>query len=221
MRRGLMMLVLGLTLGALLSVSSSSWAQEHPPTGGGTAAQGHEDSSDKIPFGDRALDLTLWTIVVFLLLLFVLGKYAWGPLLQALEAREHNIHSALEEAQKAREESQQLREQLQKEVNRSQEMVRDLIDQGRRDAQHAAEEILNKARGEVQTERDRLHREIELARDQALQQIWGQTAQLATLVSSKVIRRQLNPDDHRQLVDEALAELHQSGVDAHRIVSAS
>ena len=72
------------------------------------------------------------------------------------------------------------------------EKVRDLMDAARRDAQHATEEMSAQARADIQTERERLHREIDLARDQALQEIWNQTAQLATLVSAKAIRRELS-----------------------------
>ena len=58
-----------------------------------------------------------------------------------------------------------------------------------------------------EAERERLHRDINTARDQALKQLWEQSAQLATLISAKAIRRQLSPEDHRRLVDEALADL--------------
>jgi F-type H+-transporting ATPase subunit b len=88
--------------------------------------------------------------------------------------------------------------------------VRQLLDEGRRAAQRQHDEMMAQARAEIQGERDRLHREINMARDQALQQLWAQAADLATLVSSKAIRRHLTPDDHRRLVDEALAELRQT-----------
>jgi F-type H+-transporting ATPase subunit b len=156
------------------------------------------------------IDLGIWTLVVFLLLLFVLSKWAWGPMLEGLKRREENIRSAQEEAQRAREEAQRMREQFQAEINQANEKVRGMMDEARRDAQRASDEMLAKAKAEIQTERDRLHREIDLARDQALQQIWTQAAQLATQVSSKAIRRQLTPEDHRRLVDEALAELGQA-----------
>jgi F0F1-type ATP synthase membrane subunit b/b' len=67
--------------------------------------------------------------------------------------------------------------------------------------------MLNRARTEIQAERDRLRREIDLARDNALQDLWGQAARLATLVSAKAIRRHLTPADHERLVQEAVAEM--------------
>jgi F-type H+-transporting ATPase subunit b len=155
------------------------------------------------------LDLAIWTVVVFLVLLFVLGRFAWKPMLEGLDRREQSIHGAMEEAKAAREEATRLREQLQAEINKVNEQVRQMMDKARQDAERAAAEVVAKGKADVQAERDRLHREMDTARDQALQQIWEQAARLATLISAKTIRRQLTDDDHRQMIDESLNELRQ------------
>jgi F-type H+-transporting ATPase subunit b len=160
-------------------------------------------------------DTAIWTIVVFVLLFVVLRyvtlpgmpKPAFVMMLEGLKRREEAIQGALDEARKAREDAQVLRSQLQEEMNQAQDKVRALMDEARRDGEKLKEDMTSEAHKAIQAERDRLHREMGLARDQALQHIWNQAAQLATLVSSKAIRRQLSPDDHRALVDEALAEL--------------
>jgi F-type H+-transporting ATPase subunit b len=154
-----------------------------------------------------ALDLTIWTVVVFLVLVFVLARFAWKPMLTVLQQREESIRTALAEAQKARQDAESLRDQFQRQMDSAQEQVRGMLDEARRDAQHARDEMIAGARNEIRTERDRLRREIETARDQALQELWNQTAHLATLVSAKAIGRQLTEDDHRRLVDEALREM--------------
>jgi F-type H+-transporting ATPase subunit b len=171
------------------------------------AADPHAAAAGGDDIFGKALDLAIWTIVVFLLLLFILSKYAWKPMLEGLQRREENIRAAVEEARLAREEAQRLRAELQTEINKAQEKVRDFMDEARRDAKQLADDMAARAKEEIQTERQRLRREIETARDQALHELWNQTAQLASLVSSKAIRRNLTPDDHRRLVDEALAEL--------------
>jgi F-type H+-transporting ATPase subunit b len=176
--------------------------------GGQTAKDPHEESPDLFK---RALDLTVWTIVVFLVLLIVLTKFAWKPMLAGLQQREHNIHAAQEEAKRDREEAQRLRDEVRRKLDGAAVEIRDMLDKGRREAQQLQEDMMNKARAEIQAERDRLRREIETARDQAVQELWNQTAELATLISAKAIRRQLSPDDHRRLVDEALAELGPAG----------
>lgn len=156
-------------------------------------------------------DLGIWTLVVFLLLLFILSRLAWKPMLEGLKKREHNILSAVEEAQRARDEAKRAQEQIQLRLDKASEEVREILDEARRDAQHTTDEMIAKARAEIQTERDRLRRELETARDQALQELSEHAAQLATMISAKVIRRTLSPDDHRRLVDEALADLRQAG----------
>jgi len=178
--------------------------------------EGAEQDSGKSSIFYFRPDLAVWSIVVFLALFLILKKYAWGPILQGLQKREQNIRGALDEAQRAREEAQQLHDRLQQQLDHAGEKVREIMDNARKDGQRLTEEMVAKARGEIQTERDRLRREIETAKDQALQELWNQTAQLATLISAKTIRRQLTEADHRHLVDEALSELKQAGTDWQR-----
>jgi F-type H+-transporting ATPase subunit b len=121
--------------------------------------------------------------------------------------REQNIHAAMEEAQRARDEAKKVQAEFQVQMNQASERVREMMDAARRDAQQLNDEMVAKAKSEITAERDRLRREIESARDQALSEIWKQTAQLATQISAKAIRRGLSEDDHRRLVDEALGEL--------------
>jgi F-type H+-transporting ATPase subunit b len=197
----ILVLVAALLLGLL--AAGPAVAADPPAGGKATAGEAH---GPKDMFG-RSLDLAIWTWVVFLLLLFILGRYAWGPMLAGLKQREQTIHSALAEAHQAKDEAQKLRGQLQAEMNKAHDQVRTLLEEARRDAQHTTDEMVAKARTEISAERDRLRREIEMARDQALQQMWNQSANLATMISSKAIRRQLSAEDHRNLVDAALGEL--------------
>jgi F-type H+-transporting ATPase subunit b len=167
---------------------------------------------------EARFDLTIWTIVIFVLLLLVLRyvtlpgapKPAWVMMIEGLQRREEAIRGALEEAQRTREEAQQLREQLQQEMNQANEKVRQLMEEARQDAARLKEEITDQGHREVQANRERFRREVEVAKGAALQEIWNQAAQLATLISSKAIRKELTPDLHRQLVDEALRELGQT-----------
>jgi F-type H+-transporting ATPase subunit b len=158
-----------------------------------------------------ALDLTIWTIVVFLVLLFILGRFAWKPMLQGLEKRENDIHAAIEDARKAREEATRLREDVQAERNKIEDMRRDILQKAQADAQRTADEITTKAKAEMQAERDRLRRDMETAHDQALQDLYAQTVDLAALVSSKAMRREMTPEDHRRFVEEALADIRHAG----------
>ena len=151
--------------------------------------------------------LALYTVLVFLLLLVVLWKFAWGPLSQALHRREEEMERTLEEAERAREESARLLAQHGQQMAQAAEQVRALLDEARRNAQSAADEIVKKAQAEAEASRKRAEREIGNARDQALAEIWTKTADLAVSVAGRVLARDLNPDDHHRLVQVALNEL--------------
>jgi F-type H+-transporting ATPase subunit b len=214
---------------AALVVSGNALVRAQEEHKGHAASEAHENPAEhgadktvtekifSLPEG--ALDLTIWTIVVFLILLFILTKYAWAPMLKGLEARERSIHQAVEEAHRAREETSKLRDVVLRERVKAEEVARATIDAARRDAQKQADELRAKAVAEIHAERDRLRRDLELARDAALQDLWAQTAQLATLVSSRAIGRELSPDDHRKLADEAIADLRRAGAERQKEVA--
>jgi F-type H+-transporting ATPase subunit b len=222
------LLVVGLALGTLVCPCRPVRAEGAAPVAGkaeqkaapdkGHGAAGREEEQP-IPFGNWALDLTVWTIVVFLVLLWVLSKYAWKPIAEGLDRREHSIHAAVQDAQRARDEAAALRQELQEKINKAHQDVAAMLDEARKGAQASTDRLMAEERVKIQAERDRMQHEIELARDQALQQIWNQTAQLAALVSSRAIRRQLTPDDHRQLVEEALADLRRAAEQRQHMVA--
>jgi F-type H+-transporting ATPase subunit b len=162
-------------------------------------------------------DLGIWSLVVFCLLMYALSKLAWPKMLAGLKKREERIRGAQEEAQKTRDEAHALHLQLQKDMSEANVKAAQVIDEGRKVAQATADEIVAKARTEIQAERERLQREIQMQTDQAIQRIWSQTADIATLISAKALGRGVTVDNHRKLIDEALAEIQASsgGANGH------
>ncbi|MBV9464296.1 MAG: F0F1 ATP synthase subunit B [Verrucomicrobiae bacterium] len=152
-------------------------------------------------------DTALWSIVVFVGLLFILRGKAWGPILEGLKKREETIRGSLEEAKRTRDEMATLQAKFQKELADAHQQIPKLMEQARKDAEQLAAEMRAKAAAEIQTERDRLRRELDIAKDQAIKELWEQSAQLATLISAKAIGRSLTEDDHRRLLDEAMKEM--------------
>src|SRR5262249_6435618 len=137
----LMVAILGLGVRAVARAEADPPAGDHAADKKSADAGTHGDGEEHLDPFSRALDLTIWTIVVFLLLLLVLWLMAWKPMLKALQDREHNIQTALEEAQRARAESQQLRAEFEQERARANEAVRQMIEEARRDAERLKEEI--------------------------------------------------------------------------------
>ena len=159
---------------------------------------------------DPNLVNTAVTVVVFLSLLAVLWKFAWGPISSGLKLREEAQFSALDEARKAREEAAAMRSGVQAEMAKAQEQIRAMLDEARRDADVLRQREREAGVKDAQTERERAMREIGAAKDAALTEISQQAIDLAAMMSSKALQRQITPDDHRRLLDESLAELAHS-----------
>ncbi len=159
--------------------------------------------------------LTIWTLVVFVGLLLVLGKYAWTPLLAALQKRESHLERVLQDTERARNESESLLAEHRKQMTRAADEVRALLDKARQDAQAASDQIVRQAQEEAEAARQRAQRDIASARDQALGEIWQKSADLAVSIAGRVLGKQLNPDDHRRLLDAAIKELPASGANGH------
>ena len=158
-------------------------------------------------FGLKRWDLGIYTLIVFLLLLAILGRFAWGPMMRGLDAREAALRKTHDDAEAARAESQRNLAEVQSRLAKAADEVRAMLDEARRDAQVVKDQMKAEAAADVQAERERIRREIEMARDQALQDIYQQAVQLAALVSTKAVKRELTPADHTRLLDEALTDL--------------
>lgn len=152
-------------------------------------------------------DLGLWTIIIFGGLLYILSKTAWPAMLEGLKKREQNIADAISAAENAKNDAEKIRVQLAGEMAKANDNIRGMMEEARKDAGAAKDDMINSAKKEIGVERDRLRREIETARDQALLDIWNQSTQLAAMISSKTIKREIRPEDHKKLFEESLKEL--------------
>jgi F-type H+-transporting ATPase subunit b len=209
--------LLALLLVTCGSGTAAAAPEQHNGGGHGAKTAPHDDHgaggdhAAPNPIFAPALDLAIWTLVVFLLLLFVLRKFAWGPILQGLNKREEHIRLAVEEAKLARAETEKVRTEFKAEMEKAYAEIPRMMEEARRDAANLRDEMKSKATAEIQADRDRLRREIDTAKDQALSEIWSQAAQLATLISAKAIGRTLTDEDQRRLNEEALSQIENSG----------
>lgn len=147
------------------------------------------------------------TLVVFVALLAILYKFAWGPILAGLKKREETIFAARDEAIRVKAEAVELRTKLQAEFAAANDQIRGLLDEARRDADALKTTEREAGIKEAQAERERAKREIETAKQQALQDIRVQAVKLAAILASKAVQRSVTIEDHERLVAESLAEL--------------
>ena len=151
--------------------------------------------------------LAIWSFVVFVVLLGIVGKLAWNPIVQAMHDREHYMESCLHDTEKARNEAEGLLRQYKSEMASASEKIKALLDEARRDAQHTGDEIVRKAQTESELLQQRAHRDIAQARDEALIEIWSKAADMSVQVAGKVLQKNLSVEEQNRLVELSAAEL--------------
>lgn len=151
----------------------------------------------------------IWTLLIFLLVLVVLGKFAWGPILTGLQRRERFIRESLESARRDRDASESRLKELEQRLQAARDEASKIVDEGRRDAEVVKRRIEEEARASGEAMIERAKREIGVARDTALRELYDQAADLAVTMASDVLKRQIAPEDHQRLVQDALTELQQ------------
>ncbi len=166
---------------------------------------GHAAESPGIFSGD--IFTALFTIVLFLLIVFVLGKWAWGPILAGLQKREEHIRHTIEDADKARIEAERVLQEYQSQLASARKESQEILAKGRVEAIQMAEQFKKQAQEEAQSLRQQAARDIAAAKDGALKEIYEQSTVIATDLASRIIQKSLSPEDHRHLLQESLKHM--------------
>jgi F-type H+-transporting ATPase subunit b len=155
--------------------------------------------------------LFIWTIITFLVLLALLAKFAWRPLLNALDSRQQSIRKALDDAQRAKEELEQVQREAAQVVRTAHLEAESIVAASRSDGERLREEIKQKARSEAETIVRDAERQIQLETRRAIQQIRHEAVDLSVMIASKLIRRNLTKEDNERLIEEALKQVETRG----------
>ena len=186
--------------------AESAHAVAPPGTGGHAAASSHAEEA-KPPLLSFDPGLAIWSIVVFVLLLVLLRTFAWKPILQALQHREEFIRDALERAKQDREASERNLKKYAEQLEQARSEAEAIVAEGRRDAEVVRLKLKEEAQGEAEAMLQRAKREIELARTAAVKDIYAIAADLATRTAGKILRREINAQEHERLLAESIEEL--------------
>ena len=154
--------------------------------------------------------VTLYTIVVFLMLLGVLWRFAWGPLMKALEEREQRIAKKISEAEEFRRASEERLKEYERRIMNAKDEAAAIIAEGKRDAEKVREEIMATAQGESAKALERAKREIVLAKEAAVHDLREQMVGLASELAGRVIQREVKPEDHRRLIEDAMTQVEKT-----------
>ena len=167
------------------------------------------------PLLEASPGLMIWTLVIFGITLFILKRYVFGPVGQAIEKRRTEIAQSIEEAERSRDEATALLEDYKTRLAEARREADALREQARKDGERQAQELL--AQAQQQRERVLADAEVQISAEAraAAAGLRDQVATLALLAAEKVSRSSLSDEDHRRLIEEAIDEADLSAVSAN------
>jgi len=151
--------------------------------------------------------LMIWTIVCFLITLFVLKRYAFGPIQTMIDQRRERIRQSIDEAEHAREEARKLLEEHRSLIGEARRDAEEILAEARRVADSQRERVKEETEADRQRRLEDTRRQIEAETQRALGQIRAEVAELTLVATAKVTGKVLDDADHRRLIDEAVATL--------------
>jgi F-type H+-transporting ATPase subunit b len=151
--------------------------------------------------------LFIWTIITFLVLLLLLAKFAWKPLLAALEARRETIRKSLDDAQQAKLELERLHQESAQILKQARMDAAEIVSQSRTDAQNLREELNKKAQTEAEGIVRNAQKAIQIETQAALAQIRSEVVDLSVSIASRLLERNVSKEDNIRLIDETLKQI--------------
>ena len=155
--------------------------------------------------------LMFWTLGIFLVVLFILSKFAYPKILEAVEAREKSLSDAIAAAKKDREEAAALLAEHKKNLDATRDEVQKIMTDARATAEKVRADIVEQAHKEQQSMLERARIEITAEKDRAMAELRKQTVELAVRAASKVIERNLDVESNRAVVENFLASIAPAG----------
>ncbi len=176
---------------------------------GGGDAHGEHGGKAGPPLDFKA-DLALWSLITFVVFVFVLGKFAWKPLIEGLDTREANLRQQAAETQAALAKAESLLKDHETKLAATQDEVKEIIAEARRDAERTGQDIVAEAQKEADATRARAVEEVGRAKDIAVKELFDVMSGQVAGATEHVLGRSLNDSDQDRLIDEALKQVANS-----------
>ncbi|MDR0842165.1 MAG: F0F1 ATP synthase subunit B [Acidobacteriota bacterium] len=154
--------------------------------------------------------LAIWTIVTFLVLLWLLAKFAWRPLLRALDARQDAIRKSLEDAEAARRAAEEANKNSEQILQKARSEAEAIVAASRSEAEKLREEIRQHARSDAEAIVKDARGQIDLETSRALRQIRSEIADMSVGIAEKLIRRNCSSEANIDLIEETLKQIEQN-----------
>ena len=181
--------------------------------GEGAAAEGHGASYPLLPDPTNRSDQlqALWVLIIFIVLLVILYPTAWKNILAGLKKREQNIRQNIADAEAARKKAESALQEYNQKLASAESQMRDILSKAAVDAEKLATQMKMTAQQEVEEIKERATRDIDAARKAALNDIYAQAADLSTTIAAKILKRNINADDQRDLVNSSIQQFASAG----------
>jgi F-type H+-transporting ATPase subunit b len=140
--------------------------------------------------------LIFWEIITFAILLFLLYRYVYPPIRDQIQRRQSEIEQAIDEAQKTRGEARELLAEYRRQIEEARGEARQILDEARKQGEAARERAKREAREEGERERDA-----------ALRELRREVADMVIVATERIIRHELDREEHERLISEALESL--------------
>jgi F-type H+-transporting ATPase subunit b len=168
------------------------------------ASEGQQNAAEQGVFSGTFAD-SLWTIIAFVLLLVVLGKFAWKPLLDGLKARQEHIQHEIRGAEAAKQQAEKL-------LDEYKQKGLQIIEQATKGAQRSQREIIEETQQETTLIRQRARDDIQHALTYASEHLWDQASEMIQAVGTEVLGRAVTAEDNQRLIHEAIEKIRASRV---------
>ena len=167
-----------------------------------------ESADDSNPLLVLDPGLFVWTILSFLLLMFLLSKFAWKPLLKMLNEREEKIRTAIEKAENAEKKLETLNEQGEKILTDARSESQKLLLSTKETAQNLKEEIEREAKQKANSIIDQARVQIQAEKNQVLSEIKNELSSFSIMIAEKLIKKNINKDDNMKLINESIEKVN-------------
>lgn len=149
----------------------------------------------------------LFSLIMFIVLLALLRKYAWGPLMNVMKEREDHIANEIDTAEKNRADAERMTKEAQEELKNTRQDAQKIIEDAKKTGKEQQQEIVAQARTEAERIKESARQDIENEKEKAIQALQDKVGSLSVQIASKVIEKELSEQDQEKLINEYIQEV--------------
>lgn len=151
--------------------------------------------------------LLVWTIITFLVVVFILRAFAWNPILHALDERAEKIHGDIEKADKIRKDAEELLATYNAKITAARDEALAIVSEANSDAVKLKAKTVHETQDEIKAIKEQSLKDIELAKLKAVQELQAQVVDLSVMIASQILQKKVRSEDHAEFVKEEIAKL--------------